>query len=97
MKSNNLRRRITVMFLCAAMTMSYMPASFYAYAQDGEQAASGEPQTEAVSEAPETEEPKTEVKNEEPEKKETPQVEEKAEERQAGVEMRSTQGPSLAN
>ena len=40
MKSNNIRRRITVMILCAAMTLSYMPASFYAYAQDGEQAAS---------------------------------------------------------
>ena len=83
MKSNNLRRRITVMILCAAMTLSYMPASFYAYAQDGEQAASGEPQTEAVSEAPKAEEPKTEVKNEEPEKKEAPQVEEKAEEPKA--------------
>jgi len=83
MKSNDLHRRITVMLLCAAMTLSYMPASFYAYAQDGEPVASGEPLTEAVSEAPKTEEPKTEVKTEEPEKKEAPQVEEKAEEPKA--------------
>ena len=51
MKSNNVLRKITVMLLCAAMTLSYMPASFYAYAQDGEEAIPAELQTEAVSEA----------------------------------------------
>ena len=46
MKSNNLLRRIVVFLMCMAMTLSYMPASFYAFAQDGEEAAA-EPEKQA--------------------------------------------------
>lgn len=77
MKKNNTLRRIAVFMMCAAMTLSYMPASFYAYAQDGEEAAP----KEAV-----VEELKVEEKVAEPEKKEEAAVEEKLEKAEAQLE-----------
>ena len=83
MKSNNLLRRIVVFLLCMAMTLSYMPASFYAFAQDGEEAAA-EPEKQAEQIVEEKKEDiketaKTEEKVAEPEKKEESKSEEKLE------------------
>ena len=85
--------------MCMAITLSYMPATFYAYAQDGEEAAAAEPKTEAVSEAPQAE-VKAEVKAAEPEKKEEIKeeikVEEKAEEKIEAAEQQIVKEESAA-
>lgn len=93
MKSNNLLRRFVVFLLSLAITISYMPAPFYAFAQDGEEAAAEpekqveqivEEKKEEVKETTKTEEPKAEAPKE---AEKAAEPEEKAEEKTEAAEM----------